>query len=789
MKRILSFILCLTMILSFASIVHAERYSKFTDVTQDSWYYEDVDNAVRLGIINGKSETTFAPDDNLTYAEAIKLAACMYQLYKDGSVYLVSGGNPWYETYVNYAKDHGIITDNFFEKVNNINEKATRAGYMEIFASALPDEALECINNVPDASIPDVPMVHESAIGIYKLYRAGILTGVDANHNCKPEDNIKRCEVAAIITRMMDETKRLTFSMGTNAEEPKTEEPKAEEPKTEEPKLEIPKDAEFAPEIKEDEASIPKAETPDMYEPFEIAVQPTHIAGADEGDELKYTVKATGGKTPYTYQWVSRGWHNQTTAINDSEYAKGTKTNTLTMIFDIDNLSSSQFRCEVTDALGQKVQSDYIELPEKIFIFSPESVTSYNGGYIFAGRVSKGSLRAGETVAISLPGENIQGYGVATKLEMFKKSIDEVEEGNYCGILIQELEDYPFEGFIEESYSEAMTEYIEGLGNYGVKIPLTVVECHVPAYTKGKPCVIYPQVRGGTPPYTYEWYMREGNGEEQKVVNNAKYTVDGKDLYIYEDENEYVNDVNYRCVITDAAGNSEEIRNWRIYSGTTPYISRQPQNLYANPGDKVTFKISSRGAEPTYQWYVKYDGRTTWQKIDSTDSWASGATTPYLTIQVEKTDLINHCEYKCEVKQGSYGVSSDAAKLLPENVLITQQPKNVSAKHGEKAQFTVKAEGANGPFTYQWLIQTPDNEIPLKITDGFPWAEGQYTDTLSVAVDEKKLTSDYKFSCIVTDKNGVKRISDEAYVIVTSDASVKLEKNYSKKPDMIVIIE
>lgn len=282
------------MIMSFASVVNAEHYSKFTDVKPDSWYYEDVDNAVRLGIINGKSETTFAPDDNLTYAEAIKLSACMYQLYKDGSVYLVLGGNPWYQTYVDYAKDHGIITENFFYKVSNINEKATRAGYMEIFASALPNEALECINNVPDGSIPDVPMVHESAIGIYKLYRAGILTGVDANHNCKPEDNIKRCEVAAIITRMMDETKRLTFSMGTNAEEPKTEEPKAEEPK-----LEIPKDAEPAPEIKEEESSAQKVETPDMYEPFEIVVEPERIDSADEGETLTYTVKASGGKTPY----------------------------------------------------------------------------------------------------------------------------------------------------------------------------------------------------------------------------------------------------------------------------------------------------------------------------------------------------------------------------------------------------------------------------------------------------------------------------------------------------------
>ena len=97
MKKILTLILCMALTLSFAAFVNAEHYSSFTDVKPDSWYYEDVDNAVRLGIINGKTKTTFAPDDNLTYAEAIKLAACMYQLYKDGSVYLLAGGTPWYQ--------------------------------------------------------------------------------------------------------------------------------------------------------------------------------------------------------------------------------------------------------------------------------------------------------------------------------------------------------------------------------------------------------------------------------------------------------------------------------------------------------------------------------------------------------------------------------------------------------------------------------------------------------------------------------------------------------------------
>ena len=192
-----------------ASVANAEHYSNFTDVKPDSWYYEDVDNAVRLGIINGKSETTFAPNDNLTYAEAIKLASCMYQLYKDGSVYLVSQGNPWYQTYVDYCIDNGII-----DKYYDYDEKATRSGYAVIFANALPDEALAKINSVADGSIPDVPETRAYAPEVYKLYRAGIIQGSDAEHNFKPLDNIKRSEVAAILSRMMDKTKRVRFSMG-----------------------------------------------------------------------------------------------------------------------------------------------------------------------------------------------------------------------------------------------------------------------------------------------------------------------------------------------------------------------------------------------------------------------------------------------------------------------------------------------------------------------------------------------------------------------------------------------
>ena len=182
--------------------------NKFVDVKPEDWFYNDVMSAVQLGLINGKTDTEYKPYDNLTYAEAIKLAACMHQLYTDGAVTLKNGTVNWYDTYVAYCVDNGII-----DKDYNYDDYATRSGYMVIFANALPDEALEKINNVPDGSIPDVPMTRAYSKAVYKLYRAGILQGSDDAHNCKPLENIRRSEVAAILSRMMDKTKRVKFSM------------------------------------------------------------------------------------------------------------------------------------------------------------------------------------------------------------------------------------------------------------------------------------------------------------------------------------------------------------------------------------------------------------------------------------------------------------------------------------------------------------------------------------------------------------------------------------------------
>ncbi len=214
MKRIT--LVLLLLVLAFTVTTFASQ--EFSDVSESDWFYSDVKSAVEMGLINGKANNTYCPNDNLTYAEAVKLAACMNEKYLTGKITL-ENGDPWYKTYFNYCKKNGIVSGEL--KSYPFNEKITRAEYMEIFAKTLPAEALNTVNYIPLNSIADVPATEDYAPEVYKLYRAGIVAGSDLEHNCKPDSNIKRSEVAAILVRMMDETKRVKFStapetVGTN---------------------------------------------------------------------------------------------------------------------------------------------------------------------------------------------------------------------------------------------------------------------------------------------------------------------------------------------------------------------------------------------------------------------------------------------------------------------------------------------------------------------------------------------------------------------------------------------
>ena len=183
---------------------------QFSDVPANQWFTNNVANAFSFGLMKGNSATTFDPYGDVTVAEAVAMAARIHSIYTTGTENFTQG-TPWYQCYLDYAYQNKIISYAYYNC--DVKHKATRAQFAEIFAAALPDEALSIKNSVSDNAVPDVKMKDSYSAPVYKLYRAGILAGGDAKGTFSPGTFITRAECATIVARMADSDNRVSFSL------------------------------------------------------------------------------------------------------------------------------------------------------------------------------------------------------------------------------------------------------------------------------------------------------------------------------------------------------------------------------------------------------------------------------------------------------------------------------------------------------------------------------------------------------------------------------------------------
>lgn len=181
----------------------------FSDVRTSDWFYGSVKTAYEYGLMVGTSTTAFSPNGNVTIAETITVAARLHSLFYTGESHF-EASTPWYQSYVDYAAKNKIVDATYAD----YSRAATRAEYAVILSSAFPDTALAKINQVPDNTIPDVKISDTYGNAVYRLYRAGVLTGNDDKGTFSPSSNIQRSEVAAIVSRMAVPSKRVSLSIG-----------------------------------------------------------------------------------------------------------------------------------------------------------------------------------------------------------------------------------------------------------------------------------------------------------------------------------------------------------------------------------------------------------------------------------------------------------------------------------------------------------------------------------------------------------------------------------------------
>ncbi len=192
---------------NFQNKVNTYTKGMFSDVSQE-WFAVSVSAVYEIGLMQGSPDGCFHPNDGVTLAESAALAARLHQLYYSGSADFAQR-DPWYQVYIDYCVENGILTDGF----EIADAKAKRSEFAVLLAHALPENTLPPINEIGDGQLPDVAATDVSAPEVYRLYRAGVLTGNDQFGTFAPDSEIKRSEVAAVVSRMAFRSLRKTVDL------------------------------------------------------------------------------------------------------------------------------------------------------------------------------------------------------------------------------------------------------------------------------------------------------------------------------------------------------------------------------------------------------------------------------------------------------------------------------------------------------------------------------------------------------------------------------------------------
>ena len=230
MKRQISALLLALCLLLTVPPAHAAQEAGFTrtrtyagefsDLTQDSPFYDNVAALYEFGLANGKGDGTFGLRDSLTLGQVIIFAGRMRSLYRTGEPEAALAyrreTTPAALAYLRYLQAEGTLDAEFVDDYKKLYESASRAQVAHVLNNVLPEEVLpgtygELVSQgfASRRFIPDVSESTPYFQDILDLYRKGVSTGSDAAGSFLPGAPITRGAAAAMLTRMADPALRV----------------------------------------------------------------------------------------------------------------------------------------------------------------------------------------------------------------------------------------------------------------------------------------------------------------------------------------------------------------------------------------------------------------------------------------------------------------------------------------------------------------------------------------------------------------------------------------------------
>ncbi|MCD8120107.1 MAG: InlB B-repeat-containing protein [Lachnospiraceae bacterium] len=354
---------------------------------------------------------------------------------------------------------------------------------------------------------------------------------------------------------------------------------------------------------------------------FEITEQPENITAYD-GDSIFFTISATGKDVTYQWQYSTDGG---TTWVNSVGTSASYKVDVYT------RKNGYLYRCIVSDVYGNELTSDIVELTVAVFEITeqPQDITAYDGDSVYF-TISATGKDVSYQWQYSTNGGTTWVNSVGTS-SSYKVDVYERKNGYLYRCIVTDADG-------NELVSDT-AELVVGI--------LSIVS-QLQDVTAEEGDSVYFTIIATGKDVTYQWQYSTDGGTTwvNSVGTSTSYKVD-----VYERKNGYL----YRCIVTDANGNSitSNVAELIVNSNTLK-ITTQPQDITAADGDTVYFTITATGKDVTYQWQYSTDGGTTW--VNSVGTSAS--------YKVDVYTRKNGYLYRCIVTDAEgNSLTSDTAEL------------------------------------------------------------------------------------------------------------------------------
>lgn len=177
-----------------------QKFADFSDVKTSDWYYSFVTSLRQLGIVSGKTASSYAPNNTLTRAEILKIALAASGI---SATEKYTGGfsdistSDWYAPYIATAVQHGIAKgypDGSFRP----NAPVNRAEAVKILIEAKKLKA-----DITVSGFGDVQSGSWFAPYVAKAKAVGITSGYP-DGTFRPDATVNRAEIAKMAIKLLD---------------------------------------------------------------------------------------------------------------------------------------------------------------------------------------------------------------------------------------------------------------------------------------------------------------------------------------------------------------------------------------------------------------------------------------------------------------------------------------------------------------------------------------------------------------------------------------------------------